>query len=726
MVSELELWGGVECTVNRVGDTYFDQLERTGHAARLEDLDRLVELGVRTVRYPILWERCSREGLGRCDFSWADERMHRLRELGIRTIVGLVHHGSGPRGTSLVEPNFAQGLARFAGEVARRYPWVTDYTPVNEPLTTARFSALYGHWYPHARDTRSFLRALMVQTRATALSMREIRKISPEARLVQTEDFGSVFSTRKLKYQADFENRRKWLSLDLLYGHVGPDHPLYEFLVYFGIRADELEQLVCEPCRPDLIGVNYYVTSDRYLDEQVFRYPEGCIGSNGRERYADVEAVRVRRKGIVGHRDVLLSAWTRYRTAVALTEVHLGCTPEEQVRWLNDAWRGAEEAKQAGADVRGVTLWSVFGAFDWDSLVTQARGNYEPGAFDVQGPTPCRTALARVAADLASSGSSTETLLSIPGWWRRPSRLCYRIVSSEQTVMEGLSRTRPVLILGKGGMFADAFQGVCAERGIAVRCPSRDGLDEPALERVLADANPWLVVHAAGIPWNGTAVDDKGLCAWERTHEYGILARVCRELGARLIVFSSALVFGCENDQPYLETEPMNPYGMLGASIANAERLVLQTYPDALVVRPGAIFDITARNCQIGRALRRLAVGDTVSVSRESYWSLAHAPELAHRCLDLSMAHQSGVVHLAHESTWTVYEFMCRLAEAVGLPTVNLIATDHEHCRIFPRMPMRAVLASCRVRPLSRLESCLAALARVANVHERKPKERAA
>src|SRR4051812_37213181 len=32
----LELWGGVECTVNRLGDTYRDQLVLTGHDRRVE------------------------------------------------------------------------------------------------------------------------------------------------------------------------------------------------------------------------------------------------------------------------------------------------------------------------------------------------------------------------------------------------------------------------------------------------------------------------------------------------------------------------------------------------------------------------------------------------------------------------------------------------------------------------------------------------------------------
>jgi len=53
----VEVWAGPECTVNRVGDRYFDQLEMSGHARRVEDLEAFAALGVRTLRYPILWER---------------------------------------------------------------------------------------------------------------------------------------------------------------------------------------------------------------------------------------------------------------------------------------------------------------------------------------------------------------------------------------------------------------------------------------------------------------------------------------------------------------------------------------------------------------------------------------------------------------------------------------------------------------------------------------------
>ena len=106
----LELWGGLECTVNRVGNTYFDQIKRTGHQERLEDLDLIATLGIKTLRYPVLWERVER--FGELDWTWSDGRLGRLRDLAIDPIVGLLHHGSGPSHTSLVDPEFPQKFLR--------------------------------------------------------------------------------------------------------------------------------------------------------------------------------------------------------------------------------------------------------------------------------------------------------------------------------------------------------------------------------------------------------------------------------------------------------------------------------------------------------------------------------------------------------------------------------------------------------------------------------------
>lgn len=423
--SPLELWGGVECTVNRVGDVYFDQLARSGHDRRDCDLDAIAGLGLRTLRYPVLWERVAPRGLDDADWSWSDARLGKLRALGVRPIVGLVHHGSGPPATDLLDPRFPEQLAAYARAVAERYPWVELWTPVNEPLTTARFSGLYGHWYPHGRSDLEFARALIHQCRGVQLAMREIRRVNPAARLVQTEDLGVVLSTPRLGYQAAFENERRWLGFDLLCGRVGPGHPLYGYLRWAGVRASELGPLREGDPPPDLLGLNHYITSVRFLDDRVDHYPAEWVGGNGRHAYVDTEAVRVCLEGAVRPQELLRAVWRRYGLPMAITEAHLGCSEDEQIRWLVELWTAAQEVRAGGVDLRAVTAWSLLGAYDWQCLVTRAEGCYEPGAFDVRDGSRRPTALAGVIAELAAGRTPEHPALAQPGWWRRPERLLY-------------------------------------------------------------------------------------------------------------------------------------------------------------------------------------------------------------------------------------------------------------------------------------------------------------
>ena len=195
-LTPIELWGGVECTLNRVDGTYFDQLDRSGHRHRVSsDLELFRSIGLRTLRTALHWETFSTTG------SWAqwDETVSLMERLSLRPIAGLIHHGSGPATTSLLDPEFPEKLATFAFQVARHYPHIMDYTPVNEPQTTGRFSCLYGHWYPHHHSMVSYVRALHNQIKGIVLSMEAIRTIQPEARLVHTEDGGETFSTPELE-----------------------------------------------------------------------------------------------------------------------------------------------------------------------------------------------------------------------------------------------------------------------------------------------------------------------------------------------------------------------------------------------------------------------------------------------------------------------------------------------------------------------------------------------
>ena len=716
-----ELWAGVECTVNRVGDRWFDQLARSGHFGREDDLDRIADLGVRALRYPVLWEHVAPRGLDAADWGRADAGLARLRARGVRPIVGLVHHGSGPAGTALVDPSFPVQLAAFAGAVARRYPWLEAWTPVNEPVTTARFSGLYGHWYPHGRDDRTFVRALLGELRATVLAMEAIRAVIPGATLVQTEDVGRTTSTAPLSYQADFDNARRWLGFDLLCGRVDGAHPLHGYLLWAGATEAEFAWFRAHPTPPDVIGLNYYVTSDRHLDERLARYPAWSHGGNGRDAYADVEAARVP-AGIAGHGWVLAEAWRRYGLPVALTEVHLGGGREDQLRWLAEGWDAAAAVRGAGVDVRGVTVWSVLGAFDWNSLVTADRGYYEPGPFDVRAPRPRPTALAAMTRALARGARFEHPALAERGWWRRPDRVFPGCAEEDDpgraphATTADCARPAPrggagpaILVLGGRAGLGEAFARACAERGLAfarIEGPGRAAAAEVAA--ALARHPPWAVVNA----WEARPEDPPESEELPDVHpaaaELRAIAEECARRGVRLASLSSDLVFDGDGGSDRSEADPPArvPAHPRGRRELAAERAITAGHPGALLVRTGAWFAPWRPLEFLSAALEALDGGATFAAADDRRVSLTYGPDLAHTVLDLLFDGEAGPWHLVHPEPVSWAELARAAARRVDLDPGRIIGVPAATLGLGGPRPHRP-LTTIRGALLAPLESAL-------------------
>jgi dTDP-4-dehydrorhamnose reductase len=674
-MGELELWGGHECTVNRVGGVFHDQTVRSGHEQRIDDLDRFAELGLKALRYPVLWERVAPTHPDERDWRWTDTRLGRIRELGMRPIAGLLHHGSGPRYTSLVDDGFVGGFAAYARAAAERYPWIADWTPINEPLTTARFSALYGHWYPHLTDEPLFWAALVNQIEATAAAMREIRAVRSDARLIQTEDLGRSYATRPVAHQAEFDNARRWMTWDLLAGRVVRGHPLWARLESFGL-ADRLRRLADAPCPADVIGVNHYLTSDRFLDHAVENYPPERIGGNDFMAFADVEAVRVAQPAPGGLEGALDEAWTRYGRPLAVTEAHNGCTREEQVRWLREAWATALRLRSRGVEVQAVTAWALLGAFDWNSLLTRHLGHYEVGAFDVRAGTPRPTALAAEIARIGHGAGAPHPATQGPGWWRRDVRLEFRPVFRTVETPEpkrawktDAPPARPLLITGATGALGKALARACEWRGVDYRLTDRAELplgDAAAIRRVLDAAGPWGVINAAG--WarvDEAEADPAGCLAANAAGAVG-LARACAERGLPFTGFSSDLVFDGAKAIAYVERDAPAPLSAYGASKAQAEREIAALGGPALMIRTAAFFSPYDPHNFAAQVVRALANDQEVQAAEDLVVSPTYVPDLVEAVLDLMIDGETGMRHLANAGAVSWAEFARRIAEAAG------------------------------------------------------------
>ncbi|RYY30837.1 MAG: NAD-dependent epimerase/dehydratase family protein [Chitinophagaceae bacterium] len=694
-----EVWGGIECTINRVGDRYRDQLISSGHYRRGDDIAAFAELGIRALRYPILWEKHQSQQDAVIDFSWSQNRLNEIRSNNIEPIAGLLHHGSGPAFTSLEDPGFPEKLAEYAGKVAEQFPWIRYYTPVNEPLTTARFSGLYGFWYPHRATERSFFLMLLNQLKGTVLAMQAIRAVNPEAQLVQTEDLSYVHSTQKLAYQASFENKRRWLTMDLLCGLVDRKHYFWKYIVNTGIDESELDFFLENKFPPSIIGYNYYVTSERYLDENLDAYPVSTHGGNGKHFYADFEAVRKGKSA--GLKSLLQQAWDRYGLPLAVTECHLSCTREEQLRWFTENWKICCELRNEGVDLRAITAWSLLGAYDWNSLLTRENQFYEPGVFDVSNNHRRPTALVQMIQQLATRGAYDSHLLNAKGWWHN---------QVKQDINQLPFSMSPVMIIGKTGTLGSAFQRICEVRSLSYVSLTRqdiDILDEQSIRQAVERYKPWAIVNATGFVRVDEAEQKQDECFNVNAVAPSIMAKVANDYGISFVSFSSDLVFDGDKNAPYTEDDLALPLNIYGESKARGESMILEANDAALVVRTSAFFGPWDKYNFVYAVLNAVKNGQSMEIPDDVLVSPTYVPDLCHAAMDLLIDQEKGIWHISNSGITSWAEFGGIIAAKAGYSTSTLIAKPSAEMCWKARRPLYSVLESGKGIKLPLLEDAL-------------------
>lgn len=714
---KIQVWGGIECTINRVQDNYYDQLELSGHYARTEDINLFAELGIKALRYPVLWERHQPVQNQEIDWSLIEGNLNKIRELNIKPIAGLIHHGSGPSYAHMEEASFVDGLARYAGLVAEKFPWIEYYTPVNEPLTTARFCGLYGFWHPHGKSDQSFARILINECKATVLAMKEIRKVNPDAKLVQTEDLAKIYSTDLLKYQADFENERRWITFDLLCGKLTKEKRMYSYLISAGISEEELQFFIDNPCPPAYLGVNYYVTSERFLDENTEGYPPAVVGGNGRHRYADVEVVRVKFPGETGPKILLKELWERFQLPIAITEVQLSCTREQQLRWMKYIWDAATSAKEEGVNIQAITSWSLLGAFGWNHLLTQNHHEYEIGVFDVRSLKPRPTALVKMIKTLANGEEYNHPLVIDEGWWKKDSRLLYFPYKDKEnkasyTELPTLTKVKfqPVLIIGKNGTLGKAFGRICEERGICYQLLSRQEMnicDANSIETVIKETNPCAIVNAAGYVRVDDAEKEQEKCYLDNTVGPITLSLMCKKYGVKLLTFSSDMVFDGKKGEAYVESDVVIPLNTYGISKAKAENVLLDINSEVLIIRTSAFFGPWDDYNFIRTSLNGIRNGKEIKVVSDVYVSPTYVPDLVNICLDLMIDEAEGVWHVANNGQITWADLALEAAERAGENKKLIIPTLLSELNFPAVRPNYSVLKSERGIILPTLENAL-------------------
>jgi dTDP-4-dehydrorhamnose reductase len=533
--------------------------------------------------------------------------------------------------------------------------------------------------------------------KAIVLSMKAIRIHNPDAGLIQTEDLCKVHSTPLLAYQADFENKRRWLTYDFLTGRFTPHHPLWMYFLSNGIPLNELEFFIKNRMEPAICGFNYYLSSERFLDDDFAKYPEIFQGGNGTHKYADVEAVRIPEVQVNLH-DLLKEAWERYHLPLALSEVHLACTREEQLRWFNETYTTVTKLKKEQVDFRAVTTWSFFGSFDWNSLLRKTGGDYEAGVFDIRSGEPRPTALASMIKDINMGNTIESCLLKTPGWWHRDIRNSFNKKQIPFDIVEN-SGVPPILILGASGSLGKAFSKICHTRGLVHRMIYRQELDitsQRSIENIIERERPWALINAIGFTSIDEAEKDPMKCFRVNTLGPAMLASVCHTNNVKMVTFSADQVFNGKKRNPYLESDKPSPINIYGQSKRKAEEVIMMVNPDTLIIRSSAFYNPWIANDPLVRLLNETRSGEVHYFPNDIIISPTYIVDLVNTTLDIMIDGESGIWHLSNQEEISQFQFVRMALEMAGRDDRNIGGIQSWRLKYAAERPHYSVLSNLK------------------------------
>ena len=212
-------------------------------------------------------------------------------------------------------------------------------------------------------------------------------------------------------------------------------------------------------------------------------------------------------------------------------------------------------------------------------------------------------------------------------------------------------------------------------------------LSEPESVRAYLFAlHPDAVMHCAGYTAVDQAEDDPERC--DRINRAGTeaIARVCAEIGCKLLYISTDYVFPGTGERPWEPEDQPNPLNIYGLSKYLGEEAVRKYVAEHFIVRISWLFGLNGKNF-VKTMLRLGAQRDQIAVVNDQIGSPTYTKDLAILLAEMIVTDKYGTYHATNEGFCSWYEFACAIMEQAHLP-----------CRVLPilsdQYPSRAARPS--------------------------------
>ena len=201
-----------------------------------------------------------------------------------------------------------------------------------------------------------------------------------------------------------------------------------------------------------------------------------------------------------------------------------------------------------------------------------------------------------------------------------------------------------------------------------------DITDEDAVERLVADNTIQFIVNCVAYTAVDAAEDNEPIAARLNADAVGILARVAKRHGARMVHVSTDYVFDGQGCVPYTEDMPTNPQSAYGRTKLDGERQLIDILgDDAVILRTAWLYSPYGKNF----VKTMLALGQdkpALKVVFDQVGSPTCAHDLASAIVTVITADEwhPGIYHYSNEGAISWYDFTKAIHRLAGITTCDV------------------------------------------------------
>jgi dTDP-4-dehydrorhamnose reductase len=272
-----------------------------------------------------------------------------------------------------------------------------------------------------------------------------------------------------------------------------------------------------------------------------------------------------------------------------------------------------------------------------------------------------------------------------------------------------------IVVTGKEGQVARSLIALGPKTDVEIVPVGRPELDlaDPAtILPALAAARPDVIVSAAAYTAVDKAETEKELAFAINGQGAGAVAEAARVLGVPILHLSTDYVFDGAKPGCYLETDPVGPQSVYGASKLDGERRVAAATPDHAIFRTAWVYSPYGANF-LKTMLRLGETRETLSVVADQQGCPTSAEDIARAIIEAARTLTSddgsqyrGIFHLtgSGRASWADFaEQIFAAAEACGRKTVTVTPISSDQYPSPVKRPANSRLSAEKLRDIYRI-----------------------